>query len=323
MHKLPVVPSKRGIFINQVKSQCSIYEAGIMVYNAIKSNLPEYTLDYVETNASLRGYNMHTQYDFQIINWHPITLNIPLSVIRSMTGLKIAVVLEVTPESPFVYVPDNWFDAYMVIDPTKTKSKNIFPFPRPLEYVEKLKPLISNSRIVIGSFGFLVPNGPALEYKRFHEVVENANKIGNCLVRFNFPAGTFTGVSVSSLSDYGNKLRGLASNGVDVQVTHQYFSKIELINWCAENTINAFPYYRDLPGLSATTDQAISANRPIAISESIAFRHMRPYIMSTQQQSYLELIKSTPPGIKRMQEDWSISKFNNKFRELLLEYGLL
>jgi len=330
MHKLPrtgtiikIAKSHRGLFLNQMKSQCSIYEVGLMVYNAIKSNLPEFKLDYAETNASLVGVDLSIDYDFCIVNWHHITLNLPIKTINKLPGFKIAIILEVTPSTPFTYLPNNWFDAYMVIDPTKTKTENIFPFPRPLEIVKNLKPILHTDRIVIGSFGFVVPNGPGMSYKRFDQVVLNANQIGKALVRFNFPSGTYTGYPLATIKDYGKRLQSLAVRGVDVEVTHEYFSKTELIQWCSQNTINVFPYYRDLPGLSAVTDQAISANRPIAVTDNVTFRHLHPYISNTSKQTYLELIKSTPPGIKKMQELWSISRFSATFRDMLEYYGLL
>lgn len=318
-----------GLFINQRHSQCSIYEAGVIIKDILKTPAftgdptAEYTIDYVETDASLNGVNFKFKYDFSITNWHPLTLSPSKQTLDKLHGKKIAVVLEVTPETPFIYTPSDWFDAYMVIDPTKTKGGTVYPFPRPLETAQNLKPLLHEDRVVIGSFGFLVPFGPGVDYKRFHEVVENANKIRNCLVRFNFPVGTYTGISHNDLIVYGNYLKGLACNGVEVQVTHNYTSKADLINWCAENTVNAFPYYRNLPGLSAVTDQAITANRPIIVTDSVAFRHMHPYISYYPKNSYTELIESTLPGIKQMQNDWSQTKFIFKFRELLVEQGIL
>ena len=154
-------------------------------------------------------------------------------------------------------------------------------------------------------------------------MIDNANKIKNCIVRLNFPIGTYTGISLNMLINYATSLKNMAKNGVEVIVTHNYMSKIDLINWCSENTINVFPYYRNLSGLAAVTDQAISSGRPIAITECPTFRHMHKYISHYPEQSYLELIESTPPGIKQMQKDWSPNKFREKFKELLIEQGIL
>lgn len=316
---------KHGVFINQKNSHCSIYEAGLSINNILRgiSNefLKEYTIDYYEMDANLTGFNWHP-YDFYIINWHHITLPIQAHLINKMKGKKFAIVLEVTPNNCFPYIPD-WFDAYMVIDSTKIREGKIYPFCRPLEIVSDLRPLLSTDKTVIGGFGFVCPQGPALVYKRFFELVENANKIGNCIVRLNFPVGTFTGIPLQHLIDYGNILRKLAKPDVEVIVTHDYMSRSDLVRWCSENTINSYPYYRDLPGVSAVTDQAISAGRPIAITNCVTFRHMHQYISWYPNQSYLELIESTPSGIKQMQIDWHADKFREKFRQLLVESGVI
>jgi hypothetical protein len=311
---------KRGLFINQRKTQCSIFEAGLATYNILKES-SNYQLDYTESiNADCPEVNFN-DYDFRIVNWHHITLPISESVLNRMSGKKFAVVLEITPDNPKPLTP-NYFSAFMVMDPTKTRSEKIYPFPRPLDVVSNLKPLLSTDKIVIGSFGFICPYGIALEYKRFREVIENANIIGNCIVRLNFPMGDFTGVPIRALVDYGNQLKGVATSGIEVRVTYNYISKIELIQWCSENTINSFPYYRDLPGIAAVTDQAISAGRAIAITDCVAFRHMRKYISTYPTQSYLELIESTPPGIKQMQKDWSPENFRTQFNQMLTDEGL-
>ena len=314
---------KHGVFINQRNSRCSIYEAGIMIKNLLNDPLSRYNIDYIETDVNCRELNnKFFKYDFYVINWHHVTLPIPLQIISRLVGKKFAIILEVTPETCFTYTPD-WFDAYMVIDSTKVKEGKVYPFSRPLEVVSDLKPLLRIDKVVIGGFGFICPKGPALAYKRFSEVVENANKIGNCIVRLNFPTGTFTGVPIEWLIEYGNDLKRLANPSVEVVITHTYMSKPDLVRWCSENTINSFPYYRTLPGISAVTDQAISAGRPIVITDCVTFRHMHEYISYYPKQSYLELIESTPLGIKKMQTDWCPENFIYRFQEMLYEHGVI
>lgn len=314
---------KRGLFINPLPAQCSIYESGVMIKD-ILWNSPHYALEYIETNATLYNVDMKKKYDFVIINWHPVTLPISTYKLSNFSGMLISIVLETLPDNCFIYAKEHWFDAHMVIDPTKEKKGNIYPFPRPLEIVKELPKLLRTDKIVLGSFGFINPRGEWLKCKRYSEVIENANKIKNCIVRLNFPVGTYTGTPLSVLEEYGKTLKRMASRSVEVQVTYNYMTKTELINWCAENTANVFPYYRDnIPGLSAVTDQAITANRPIIVTDSATFRHLHTYISYYPNQSYKELIQSTLPGIKKMREDWSPEKFRDKFRVLLVEQGIL
>jgi hypothetical protein len=80
-----------------------------------------------------------------------------------------------------------------------------------------------------------------------------------------------------------------------------------------------FPYYRDLPGLSAVTDQAVVAGRGMAITNCNTFRHLHKYIGYYPKETYLQLTETTVPGVKQMQEDWSNDNFVLKFKELLSE----
>lgn len=318
---------KRGLFVNSSKANCSIYEAGVMIYHAIRYNQAGFFLDYQEINRErVNSTHIYPGYDFYIFNWHYWSLPYPLQSIERLHGKKVSIILEVGTGDKFPYLrPDqpyaltSGFDAYMVIDPTKTRQGNAYPFPRPLELVGDLPPLLSESRIVLGSFGLLTGG------KRFEEIIENANRIGNCTVRINLPPVTYMGdIGICvRLQVYRKKLEMLADRGVDVIVTHDYMLKPALIRWCAQNTINVFPYHRDQPGLAAVTDQAISAGRPIAITNNSAFRHMLPYIATYPEQSYLELIETTPPGISRMQNDWHPRMFSERFREMMVEIGAL
>ena len=311
---------KTGLFVNSIKANCSIYESGIMIRNILwKSQL--FSLDYIEATPTTIPRIDFSPYDFYVLNWHHFTLPIPQDVLGGLKGKKIAIVLEVFPNDCFPHTP-KWFDAYMVIDPTKEKDgkEKIYPFPRPLEtFLPTLPEKTQNDLPVIGSFGLLTPG------KRFEEIIQVANTMGNCVVRINLPPVTYMGDIGASkrLTDYAKWLHSLARPNVDLTVTHNYMTKRELIEWCCQNTINVFPYYRTQSGLAATTDQAIVAGRAIAITSNHAFHHMHPYISYYPKQGYWELIESTPPGVAQMQKDWHPAVFLSRFEEMLSEEGVL
>jgi glycosyltransferase involved in cell wall biosynthesis len=246
-------------------------------------------------------------------------LPIPRKIIEHLPGQKFSIVLEVDVNNIFPYAHSDWFDAYLVIDPTKTKYNNVYPFPRPLELIGELPNLLSEKVPVLGSFGLLTGG------KDFGDLIRYANDIGKSIVRINLPPVTYMGdIGICvRLTDYANKLKRLAKSYVDVRITHDYLEKPELIRWLAQNTINVFPYYRNQPGLAAVTDQAISANRPIAVTDCNTFRHMHPYISYYPKYSITELIENSMDGVKKMQEDWHPFRFKDKFEELLKQQGIL
>lgn len=310
---------KKGLFVNQRKAQCSIYESGRMIYR-ILSKGKEYKLDYFEFDTKSIP---STGYDFYVINWHPHTLKLSEATVKTLSGIKIAIVLEVSLNNPKPFTPP-WFDAYMIIDPTKPRTETNYPFPRPIEKVSKLLPILDEKKLVFGSFGFFT-GGEAIIEKRFDEIIHNANKLGECIVRINLPQGTFTG-PVSTLEKiklYCDGLRRIAKPNVDLQITHNYMNEEDLVRWCSQHTMNIFPYYRNRPGLSAVTDQAIASGRALAVTKSDTFRHIHQHISYYPQQSYQELIYSTPSGVKKMQEIWNQDSFITSFKELLSDYKLL
>jgi glycosyltransferase involved in cell wall biosynthesis len=307
---------KRGVFINQPKANCSIYESGLMIKDVLMES-KEYTLDYIETDAELRNYYKmyNPPYDFHIINWHPYTLAINQTNITRLTN-KIAIVLEVG-EHVYTPITPDYFDAYAIIDPTKERKLNYFPLPRPILKLHT-KSLLSKDKLVFGSFGLF--SHQFYKEKRFNEIIEEANKTGReCIVRINLPLPSYTSTTRGQIDTYGRELKLLAKSNVEVRITYDYMTREKLVEWLSEHNMNCFPYYRDRFGLSAVTDQALSAGRAIMTTECNTFRHLHKYISHYPEQSYLELLESTVSGVKKMQEIWSPEAFRTGFNNILRE----
>jgi glycosyltransferase involved in cell wall biosynthesis len=310
---------KHGVFINQQNTLCSIYESGRIIKDILKGFSEEYTIDYVEMDKDLTGFNWHP-YDFYIINWHPHTLPIRKELLDRMHKPKIAIVVEVSDKEYIPFTPD-WFDAYAIIDPTKTRKGKFFPLPRPIAKVPTL-PLLDESKFVLGSFGLY--SHSFAEEKRFYELVDAANLSGlESIVRVNLPAASYTYTSFTDIVNYGKRLEKRAGPKVEVIISHDYMDRDVLVGWLSQHTMNCFPYYRERPGLSAVTDQAISAGRAIMTTECNTFRHLHKYINHFPKQSYLELAESTLSGVKKMQIDWSPETFRKEFDSMLRELRII
>lgn len=302
-----------GIFINCVEAQCSIYESGKMVFQCLE-NSGKYSLDYIEIDKNNRMIS--TGYDFYLFNYHFLTMNWldPKSIKKLLPGVKMTIVLEVSPNDPFVYCSPEDFDAYCVLDPTlNIDRKNVFAFPRPLEVFSQNAAYEPKDTPVIGSFGF------GTKGKGFEHLIDAVNReFEKAQVRINIPYATFGG---DGQSNYAKQLAEMcqsrAKNGIEVTVTHDFMTKSELIKWCRQNTINCFLYDRNMPGLAATTDQAITSGRPLIISKNNTFRHLQKYIKPFPYQSLKEAIENTPINVREIQKDWSPEKFRERFEEVL------
>ena len=303
---------KRGLFINNKKAKDSIYESGFMVYQCLRLS-SIYKLDYQEIDIEER--KIKTGYDFYFFNYHPITMGwLQTRNLKKELGFVITMILEVAPGDPFVLCPDNDFDLYCVLDPTIKPRKNLFPFPRPLERIKIPHQIRENVIPIIGSFGF------ATRGKGFQHVVEAVNKeFDKAIVRINIPFGDYVPNSKNYALSLAKLCKEKAKPGIEVIVTHDFLEKDALITWCSENSLNCFLYDRQMPGLSATTDQAIASGRPLSVANNDTFRHILKYLKPYPVFSLKASIEKSIPLVEKMKDDWSPEKFYLKFEKILQE----
>lgn len=312
-----------GVYLNQPQAQCSIYESGMMVFRALE-NSDRYTLEYF----ALSPETAHAipKADFYIMNYHHATMQwLDTASVRALPGKVLTVVLEMLPGNPFVYVSPDHFDAYVVLDPTiAIEHPHVYAFPRPLEAQAASAPYTEKEIPWIGSFGFSTPG------KGFELVVDAVNReFDRAKVRINIPPGTFADSHAALLQrrNYAEYLTELctrvAKPGIEVEVTQAFMSKQELIDWCAQNTLNCFLYCRNQPGLSATTDQCISAGRPLAVSANETFRHLHQYLLPYPERSLRDAIACSEPEVARMRAEWTPRGFANRFAEVLQRLGVI
>lgn len=297
---------KKGIFYNSPKSSCSIHESGLMCYNALAlSN--NYKLSYTEQQNPIEG-----NFDFIVFNHHPWTNSWMVPIIHYFKEKTFAIVTEVGDYSNIIPYTPYIFDGYIVLDPTIEDFENIYGFSRPLEslYVQPHLP----ERITIGSFGF------ATVGKNWDKIVSKTQmEFDDAIIRFNIPHATFVSHNeyrINSIKEECQKI--IYKPNIELQVTSHYFSKQELVQWCAQNTLNAFMYERNQSGLSATTDQAILAERPLYVSDNETFRHIHQYI-NPLPKTFKEAIETTLPAVQSMKRDWSPHMFAKKFERIIQE----
>jgi FkbM family methyltransferase len=306
----------KGIFYNSKQSLCSIYESGKMAYNCLKkSNF--YTLDYTEEREFL--YN----YDFVIVNEHFIVNNwVTEQMVKIFNKPVFCLVTEVSFTENYIDKSPRFYTAYIVLDPSINEHNNIYGFPRPLEdYI--IPTFIENSIPIIGSFGFAT-NG-----KNWHKIVEETQKdFEEAIIRFNIPLGTYLPNNQANINDIITQCNNVLTNpNIKLEITHNNYTKEELINWCAQNTINCFLYEREQigfnNGLCATTDQSIVSEKPLLVSKDNTFRHIHKYIDFYPNISIKQAIEQTQNGVKKMKNDWSSNKFLNKFNDVLFKHLFL
>jgi hypothetical protein len=331
---------KRGVFINTVRAICSIHESGVKVYSAIAKGdgyeLDYYSMDMLDLDAlakkgEVRLNNAAGQhatqpqdhYDFWVFNWHFITMaEVRPSVIAALNGPKFTVVLELAPVDPLQLVPRGAFDGYIALDPDAMATKEIYPFPRALDWEPRTVTAAPRDIPIIGSFGFGTPG------KGFEAVVQAVNlEFDRAIVRINVPRGDFVDTDIIHGQDYAGYLEELckrvAKPGIEVRFTQDFMGPEELIDWCGDNDLNCFLYTRCQAGLAATTDQAIISGRPLITSSNDTFRHISRYLDPYPLISLRGAMETSMPKVRQIQQDWSSDAFNARFANMLADYGVL
>lgn len=321
---------KKGIFVNTRKTNCSIYSSGLMIFESLRFS-QTYRLDYVEINQIdvdklYKGLiesstaRLDPYYDFYIFNYHHTTMrdveNINSANFDNLPGKKICIILEMNRNDPFPYMNPVGFTDLLVVDPTmEYPDSRVHAFPRP---ILNFRPIKKFDRVpdipVIGSFGYATPN------KGFEFIVAAASmEFEQAHIRINIPHSTYADPMFGdSIKNYiKEECKKYQRSGISVEFTQHYFSDNELVDWCAENTINCFFYMRNSPGLAAATDQAIESGSALAVSENTTFRHIHNYIKPYPQISLSEAILTSSTGIEKMRQDWCTEKCVSKLQEIL------
>lgn len=327
----------KGVFVNTADAQCSIYESGRMIFNNLKES-DLYHVDYFSIDdfdiaafdqsgrfrrADGSGEALY-EYDFYVFNWHFITMApfIDPASISKLPRPKFTVVIELAPNDPLQLVPKGVFDGYLSLEPSADSALGIFTFPRPLEGDPWTGPLVKNEIPVIGSFGFGTPG------KGFELLVEAVNReFERAIVRVNIPRGTYVATDSHHKQDYPRYIESIckkiAKPGIEVRFTFDFMRRESLVSWCAENDLNCFMYTRAQPGLSATTDQAITSGRPLLTLSNDTFRHIHRYIPPYPTVGLRQAISTTAPQVAKIQRDWSREAFRDVFHQMLEAFGLI
>jgi len=321
----------KGIFVNTERANCSIFSSGEMLYNAITSP-DDYQLDYVEIDQldidalhqgtiKSQTKNLDTNYDFYIFNYHHYTMRelkkVDSSKFVNLLGKTFCIILEMRQNDPFPFMQPTGFTHLLVMDPTMQRPESyVHAFPRPLLNFKPIQRISTVPEVpVIGSFGYatidkgfdFIVMAAAAEFKQAH-------------IRINLSPSTYADPNMGEgfKLQIENACRRHQRPGITVEFTRHYFSESELIDWCAENTINCFFYTRTIPGLAAATDQVIMSGAPLAVNENTTFRHIHPYIRPYGQATLQELILTSQDGIERIRQDWSKESCVRTFKNILL-----
>lgn len=171
----------------------------------------------------------------------------------------------------FFHLINSLFDFYIAPDPTLLLLNScVYKTGRLIPSYQNNFPI--PSKPTIGSFGFATPN------KGFENIVQLVQReYDQAVIRFNIPSADFgcdkDGVNAISIAEKCKAL--IVKPGIQLVITHDYLDHNALLDFLAQNTINVFLYENTSnKGLSSTVDNAMAVRRPVAVSDSVVFRHL-------------------------------------------------
>ena len=303
---------KNVLFISHTNKQCGVHEFGYNVGHVLQKS-SKYKFVYVECDSLDELHNAINQYQpiAIIYNYYPSTIpwvrkklvhTTYTSLIEDIKLPQIGIMHEVTQQKADE-ANTKLFDYHIAPDPTLLlKNPIVFKTGR-------LIPSYQNSYtypeiITVGSFGFATPK------KGFEEIVKAVNsEFDKAVIRFNIPFATFgdnDGAKAKALV-YSCKML-ITKPDITLVVTHDFLDKQQVLDFLAKNTINVFLYQdKDGRGLSSTIDYALAVDRPIAVSDSIMFRHLhniQPSIVYGQSTLQQIINQGTEP-LKYFNNEWN------------------
>lgn len=285
---------KNVLFVTHRQKHCGVYEFGKQVFQAI-SGSTKYRFVKAECDSLgelLQSVKTH-QPDVIIYNYHPSVLpwlctRIAKGVYRNnvsrVRAVQLGIIHEITQEvaetatayrNRFVLGRsakklNALFDFYIAADPTLLLANPlVFKTGRLIPKFTKVSP--PPSVFTVGSFGFATPK------KGFERIVQKVQEeFDEAIIRINMPPADFGDKDGARARAIAENCRNLVHKaGIQLKITHDFFSDEQLFDFLAGNSMNVF-MYEDTGGrgISSAVDNALAVKRPVAVTRCPMFRHI-------------------------------------------------
>lgn len=302
-------PKTNVLFVNSINENCGVYQYGKRTFGILQKSI-KYNFSYIEVSGKedFDAYIKCFSPKGIIYNYHPSTMPwVTNELLISLAGIKSYGIYH---EGGSLTV----FDFDILSDSTAPDEDSCFSVPRPLlegvKTIDYGEPQIP----IIGSFGFGFYN------KGFERLVKRVNdEFERSTIRLNIPFAHYGDADGAIAKNISEKCVNLIDDHrTNLIITHNFMKDSVLLNFLASNTINCFLY--DLMpgrGLSSALDYALSVDVPIAISDSMMFRHIDNPLVSVANNSIKQIIARGTSPLKEYKEKWSNKNFLLKYESIL------
>ena len=310
-------------FINHKKSNCGVYEFGKRIGMVLKKS-KRFHFIYLEISSqkSLEKYYNLAQPNIIIYNYSGDGM--PWLKTYKFPIPQVSIIHEITSSVSKKTFP-NLTDYYIAADPSLIRNNSLvfktsrLVFKNNTNHIPK-----KNSIIKIGSFGFGTKN------KNFVGVVRAVSKeFDKAEINLNIPFATFGGANLNGAKNHIKECQNYLKKfpNIKLNYSHKYLAEKDLINFLKKNDINVF-LYKDKKerGISSVIDYALSAGKPIAISDCNMFRHISyPSIVYNNKNSLKTILSKKDKIINKFIGSWTpenlIWEYETIIKNILKDYS--
>jgi hypothetical protein len=235
------------LFLSQRGHQCGVGDYGERLYDILKRSK---TINFIYSDTMDLD-----NIDIVLYNYHSATLpHITDAFLQDKRHVKHIALYH---ESNIAFTPD--------------KIIHIPNLPRPIDYNSDFEQP-NNEIITIGSFGFGFPNK---NFPRIAQLVREQFDVAK--IRLNIPYATYGDSNGQlAMNEVQKVINILGSSNIELEVNNNYLDKNGVVEFLRKNDINLFLFDEmNGRGLSSSIDYALECNRPIGISNSYMFRHLK------------------------------------------------
>jgi len=272
------VSQNTGKSVDGFDSYCGIGIRGKLTADILtnnQSNKYKFISLFTDSNEELENFIMAKKPAIIIYNFHGYTTPFfKEQTIRNKYShiFHIMVHYDLLQTNIDNFVPEHFHGFHYIISDNEKlnyNSGNVFCVTRSVPYLKKLEKKTRKDEIpIIGFQGFGFPHKGIcrIAYKIQEEFDEAIFRLHIPYSYFGDPTGEKARARVNEVYSI------ITKPGIKIEVSHNFFSDEDIINWLSENTINCYFYdYLENSGIASSPDYAIASMRPIAINNSRMF----------------------------------------------------
>lgn len=263
----------KALFVNSAEPNCGVHQFGLNLWRIIETS-KKIKFEYCAptSEAQLISTIDATKPEIVFFNFYPCTFPwLTLSTLDAVRARGAKLV------SIYHEVRITGFDAYVYPDPTFAGNyrqlNQWFPMGRPLPKAQEVSaihreiPLISSS-----GFGFAWKG-----HRRLTRMV--VEQFERATLRLHLPFAKFgdaDGTQARETADCCRAIVAFTNPNIELLVDHNFMEPEQFVDWLAESDLNAYLYDEAdaSRGIASTTDHALAARRPIALTRTRMFRHL-------------------------------------------------